>query len=147
MTKVRAILDHLKQPLARIDPDATVLDAARLMNERRIGALVVSRGDRLAGIITERDVLNRVVAAQRDPSTTRVQEVMTSSVTCCSPETTRSECEAIMRRRKIRHLPVVEGERVVGMVSVHDVLEDEAHEQAQTIRNLFEYMHGEWRSA
>lgn len=147
MTSVRTILEHAGRLLIEIDPDATVLDAARLMNEHHIGALVVTRGSKLAGIFTERDVLNRVVAAQRDPATTRVHEVMTTPVTCCSPEMLRSECEAVMRKRHIRHLPVVEEERVVGMISVHDILEDETHEQQETIRNLFEYMHGEWREA
>lgn len=145
MTSVRTILEHKCQPVACIDPSATVLDAARIMNERRIGALVVTRGERLVGIFTERDVLNRVVAAQRDPAQTRIEEVMTTPVACCTPETTRAECESVMRKRHIRHLPVVEGDRVVGMISVHDVLEDEAHEQQQTIRNLYEYMHGEYR--
>ncbi len=145
MTSVQTILEQKHQLLATISPDASVLEAARMMNERHIGALAVTHGERLVGIFTERDVLNRVVAAQRDPAQTPIREVMTTSVTCCAPETTRSECESIMRRRRIRHLPVIDGDRVVGMISVHDVLEDEAAEQQETIRGLYEYMHGAYR--
>ncbi len=145
MPSVDHILTKKGREVVRIDQDATVLEAARLMNERHIGALVVTRSDKVVGIFTERDVLNRIVAKQRNPAETRVQEVMTAPVACCASSTTRAECRAVMKNRRIRHLPVVDDGRLMGMVSIGDILEDEGAEQEETIRYLYEYMHGEYR--
>jgi len=145
MHTVRSILQQKGPQVHKIDQQASVLDAARLMNERRIGALVVTRGEHVVGIFTERDILNRVVAPQRNPAETPVCDVMSSPVACCAPDTTRAECSTVMKSRRIRHLPVVEGDRLVGIVSIGDILEDEGAEQQETIRYLYEYMHGEWR--
>ncbi len=144
MSTVQAILDKKGPQVYRIAEDHTVLEAARLMNEHRIGALVVTRGGKLVGIFTERDILCRVVAAQRDPAGTLVRDVMTSPVACCTPQTTREECRAVMRGRRLRHLPVIEGDRLVGMVSIGDVLEAAEADQVATIRYLYEYMIGQW---
>jgi CBS domain-containing protein len=114
------------------------------MNQHRVGALVVTRGEKVVGIFTERDVLYRVVAAQRDPAHTLVKEVMSAPVACCTPDTTHDECRAVMRTRRIRHLPVVVDERLVGIVSIGDVLTAVEAHQGMTIRYLYEYMHGEW---
>ncbi len=144
MPTVRALLQDHRRPVASIDARGTVLEAARLMNEQHVGAVVVTRGEKVVGIFTERDVLTRVVAARRDPATTLVEQVMTAPVACCGMDTTRAECRAAMRAKKIRHLPVVENGRLMGMVSVRDILEDENAEQEETIRYLYEYMHGDW---
>lgn len=144
MPSVRHILDKKGADVVRVHDDATVLEAAQAMNARHIGALVVIRGDKVVGIFTERDVLNRVVARQRDPGATLVSEVMSSPVTVCEPETTRQECRTVMKSRRIRHLPVVEDGSLVGIVSIGDILEDEGAEQAETIRSLYEYMHEHW---
>jgi CBS domain-containing protein len=144
MVSVQKILDNKGHEVVSIDHEAKVVDAARLMNERRIGALVVTRGEKVVGIFTERDILNRVVAPLRDPAATAVHEVMTSPVACCSPETGRPECRAVMRNRRIRHLPVVQDERLVGIISIGDILEVEGAEQQETIRYLYEYMNVEW---
>lgn len=144
MPNVKSILETKARHVVSVAEDATVLDAARRMNENRIGALVVTRGDRVVGIITERDILDRVVAAQRDPAQTRVDAVMSSPVACCSPETTRDECRAEMRAKRHRHLPVVDQDRLVGMVSIGDLYEAAEADQAQTIRYLHEYLYGEW---
>jgi CBS domain-containing protein len=146
MQIVRTILEKKGSEVVSIDGDASVLDAARLMNDRHIGALVVLRGEKVVGIFTERDVLDRVVARRRDPAATPVNEVMSSPVACCSPETARPECRSVMRNRRIRHLPVVEDERLVGIISIGDILEDEGAEQQQTIRYLYEYMSVDWES-
>jgi CBS domain-containing protein len=98
----------------------------------------------VVGIFTERDILNRVVAAGRDPGRTLVREVMSTPVACCAPETTQEECRTVMRTQRIRHLPVVQGERLVGIISVGDVLAAVEAKQGETIRYLFEYMYGEW---
>lgn len=144
MPTVRDVLSRKGSTVHTIAADATVLAAAKVMNERRIGALVVTRGDKVVGIFTERDILNRVVAASRDAATTRVEEVMTTPIACCSLDTTRAECRSVMRNRRIRHLPVVENEKLCGIVSIGDLMEDEGAEQQQTIEYLYEYMHGHW---
>ncbi len=145
MPTVRAILSEKHQDVASVESRATVLDAARIMAQRRVGAVVVLRGNTVVGIFTERDLLTRVVAQQRDPATTVVESVMTSPVACCGLNSTRAECRAFMRSRGIRHLPVVEEGRLLGMISIRDILEDVTAEQEQTIQHLYEYMYGEVR--
>jgi CBS domain-containing protein len=145
MPNVRAILqEHQHQP-ALVEHTAAVLAAAEVMSHRHVGAVVVTNGDKVVGIFTERDLLNRVVARSLDPAKTRVDSVMTTPVHCCTPDTTRVECTAVMRSRNIRHLPVVEHGRMVGMVSIRDILEDVTAEQEQTIQSLYEYLHGQTR--
>jgi len=141
MPTVQAILDEHGDGLVKLDVSAKVQEAARLMAEKHVGAVVVTREGRLAGIFTERDLLTRVVARRKAPQDVTVEGVMTSPVACCSPETTRAECRAIMRAKRIRHLPVVSNDRLLGMVSVRDILEDVAAEQEEEIRHLYEYMH------
>src|SRR5438105_4647522 len=89
-----------------ISPHATVLEATQIMNEQKIGALVVREGTRVVGIFTERDVLRRVVAEERQPSTVHVGEVMTPDVACCTPEIDIDDASRIMRDKHVRHLPV-----------------------------------------
>ena len=113
--------------------------------QHHVGALVVISGEKMVGIFTERDVLDRVVAAQRDPATTKVRDVMTSPVACCAPETARDECRAVMRARRLRHLPVVKDGRLVGMISIGDLNEAAHADQQQTIQYLTEYVLGEWK--
>ncbi len=101
---------------------ASVLEAARLMNEHRIGSLVVTDPfGELVGIISERDILTRVVTAQRDPTTTQVGDVMTRNVISCCPETSLSDVRRIMTLQHIRHLPVVDDGSLVGMISIGDL--------------------------
>jgi CBS domain-containing protein len=103
-------------------PDATVRQATRLMNDHGIGSLLVTTRGRLVGIFTERDVLRRIVADGRSPEETRVADVMTSEVVCCSPEVSIEEVADMMRRRRVRHVPVVdEDETLVGLVSIGDI--------------------------
>ena len=144
MHTVQQILETKGNAVFSITEDATAMDAAKVMNEHHIGALVVTRGEKVVGIFTERDILNRVVAQQRDPAGTVVRDVMTTPVACCAPGTSRAECRGVMRGRRIRHLPVVDDDRLVGIISIGDILQDEGAEQQETIRYLYEYMHGEW---
>jgi CBS domain-containing protein len=145
MHTVQHVLHKKGSSVATIDADATVLEAARLMNERRIGALVVTRHDKVIGIFTERDILNRVVAAQSSPAKTVVKDVMTTPVACCRRNTTEAECRAVMRGKRIRHLPVVEEDHLVGIISIGDIIEDENAEKDDTIRYLHEYLYGSYR--
>jgi CBS domain-containing protein len=104
-----------------VAPTATVAEAVRAMTERKIGAVLVLDGQKLAGIFTERDVMVNVVGSSRDPLTTRVSEVMTSKVNSVGPATPISEAMQLMSDRRHRHLPVVENGHVVGLISMGDV--------------------------
>ncbi len=142
MPKVRDLLKRKGSDVVTIDLEATVLDAAKKMNERRIGAVVVMQDEKIVGIFTERDVMNRVVAPLRDPAATRVRDVMTAKVAFCTPETPLEECRTAMTRHKIRHLPVVEDNKLAGLLSSGDLLARELAAQDETIRYLHEYMQG-----
>jgi CBS domain-containing protein len=127
--------------IAALAPDATVLDAANLMNDRHIGSVLVMDGERLLGIFTERDVLRRVVAARGDPETMRLEDVMTTPVACAAPHTTLAELRLVVRNRRIRHVPVVnERGRVLGLISIGDLNRAEHAVQEQTIHYLEQYM-------
>ncbi|HZT82928.1 MAG TPA: CBS domain-containing protein [Gemmataceae bacterium] len=144
MATVRDILTRKGPTVWTIHPEATVLDAAMLMNQHKVGSLVVlGDSQRIVGMFTERDVLVRVVAAQRDPAATRVAEVMTEEVACCLPETSIEEARGAMKNRRVRHLPVVDNDnRLLGMISIGDLNAFEAVAQEQTIHLLHEYLYG-----
>jgi CBS domain-containing protein len=143
MTQVATILGRKGRQVWTVGKEATVLNAALLMNEYKIGALVVTDGGRIAGMFTERDVLRRVVGEQRDPARTLVAEVMTEEVVCCSPATTLDEAGGSMKNRRIRHLPVVDDDgQLLGLVSIGDLNAHRHAEQEQTIFLLHEYLHG-----
>lgn len=142
MPTAQMILDKKGEAVATIESKATVFDAAKIMNEKRLGALVVTDGDRAVGIFTERDILNRIVAAGLDPRGTVVAGVMTSPMACCRRDTPLSECKSVMSRKRIRHLPVVEDGELHGMISTGDILARESADQQATIEYLHEYLYG-----
>lgn len=119
----RRIVPHIvrDQTLTTIEAGVSVAEAARLMAERRIGALLVTAGDRLSGIVTERDVLFKVVATGREPSGTTVADVMTANPDTVTPDSSAAEALDRMHLRGYRHLPVLDGERLVGIVSIRDL--------------------------
>ena len=137
MPTVQDILTKKGSDVISVKPGETVLKAAELMSERGIGGLVVTEGGRLVGIFTERDILRRVVAPRRDPAATKVAEVMTTPVTACAPDTSVDECAVMMTGKRIRHLPVVSGRDLVGVITIGDVLAFQVREQQATI----DYMH------
>lgn len=126
-----------------VSPGATVLDAARRMNEKRVGALVVvddHMPDRIVGIITERDILTRVVAGEKPPANTSVAEVMTDRVLTCMATTDIEEVRTAMREKRIRHLPVVDKiGRLCGMVSIGDLNQAHVRVLAETVMYLEQY--------
>lgn len=132
-----------ERELRSTQPDESVLAATQRMNEHGIGALLVVEQGRLVGIFTERDVLRRVVAAELSPAATRVGEVMTTSIACCTPDTSIDDARNIFRQHRIRHLPVVNvhGE-VQGLISIGDLNAYDAIHQEVTIHFLHEYLHG-----
>jgi len=142
MATAQSILDLKGAEVATIDREASVLDAAKLMNSKHIGALVVSTGDRVVGIFTERDILNRVVAVSRDPAKTTVGDVMTAPMACARRDTKLSECRSVMTAKRIRHLPVVEDGRLYGMIWSGDILATEVEDKQATIEYMHEYLHG-----
>lgn len=143
MASVQAIVSRKGSQVLTVRPETSVLDASKLMNEHKIGALIVLDGDRVRGMFTERDVLRRVVAEQRDPAATTVQEVMTEKVVTCSPEIEVDHARNIFMEKRIRHLPVLdEGERLVGMISIGDLNAWELTGQEIKIAALEEYLYG-----
>jgi CBS domain-containing protein len=143
MPKVRDILKTKGTAVTTIHHEASVLEAAMLMSERRIGALVVMDGETIAGVFSERDVMTRVIVPRREPATTKVHEVMTREVRVCSVDSPLEECRAAMTRHKIRHLPAVDGNgRLIGIISIGDIVAREIAMQEETIRFLHDYMKG-----
>lgn len=143
MATVHDVLSAKGATLYTIESSLTVLQATQLMNQHKIGAVVVTEEGRVAGIFTERDVLARIVAEQRSPAETLVCEVMTREVICCDPDTDLDEVSAIMKNRRIRHLPVCGADgQLLGLVSIGDVNAHYASNQAQTIHFLSDYIYG-----
>ncbi len=142
MPLVRDIINVKGRDVAAVSEDDSVLEAVQVMADRRIGSVVVKRGDTVTGIFTERDVLNRVVALEKEPRQLRVKEVMSSPVACCQLGTKLVECRSVMAAKKLRHLPVVEDGELVGIISIGDISAREADDQAHTIEYLHEYLHG-----
>ncbi len=120
MSTVKHILAKKKPGTITMNPDETVLNAALMMDRLEVGAVVVTDVDRI-GIFTERDLLRRVVAKQRDPDTTILRDVMTTPVVTCRPETSLLECLAIMEARYVRHLPVMDNEGICGLITNRDI--------------------------
>lgn len=142
MTRVKDIVQTKPGNVVTVDVGASVLEAAGVMNEHRIGALVVTEAGRMAGICTERDVLRRVVAPAKDPAKTTVGQVMTSEVACCSPQTDIEEARSVMKNRRIRHLPVLNDDGdLMGMISIGDLNAFHADVQEHTIQMLQQYLH------
>jgi CBS domain-containing protein len=124
-----------QQEIVAVGPDATVIEAVRLMKERRIGALMVVQADRLVGILSERDVVFRVVAEERNTQTTRVADVMTANPETILPDKPFAHALHIMYEGGFRHVPVVDANgRAVGMVSARDALELEEHEFEEALK-------------
>jgi CBS domain-containing protein len=139
MTTIRQILAR-KPEIYSIDPEATVLEALRLLEEKNVGALLVMNGELLVGIFSERDYARRMILQGRTSRETPVREVMTSKVFVITPDTPSGECMMHMTDRHIRHLPVVEGGRVVGVISIGDVVRSVIHDLRFTVRQLESYI-------
>lgn len=143
MSKVTDILYEKGSHVLTIGQEATVLDAALLMNEHKIGALVVTDGRRVIGMFTERDVLRRIVAERQDPAETCVGAVMTVEVMCATPKMNVEEARHVMKTKRIRHLPIVNEERaLLGLISIGDLNAWELDGQEKTIHSLKEYLYG-----
>jgi CBS domain-containing protein len=143
MPTVRDVLASKVNGVESTTPDATVLDAVHQMNEHKIGALVVMDGGQVVGMFTERDVLRRIVGDEKNPATTKVGQVMTSKVICCDVNDDLDEVATLMRTRRIRHVPVCNGDgKLMGMVSIGDLNAMHTSTQEATIHFLNEYIYG-----
>ena len=140
MATVETILTRKGREVVCMVAGESVLNAARLMNERGIGGVVVTEEGGIVGIFTERDVLRRVVAEQRDPARTTLGEVMTSPVVSCRPEATLEECGAVMTAKRIRHIPVEDESGIAGIITSGDILAYQVEDQEATIQHLSSYI-------
>ena len=140
MRNVSQILERKGGRVVTIAEDQPVLEAVRLMAEHHIGAVLVMRGDELAGIASERDYARKVVLQGRSSSDTPVATIMSSPVVCVAPSESVGDCMAIMTERHIRHLPVLEGGRILGIVSIGDLVKEVIEDQKQEISYLQAYI-------
>jgi len=141
MATVAQLLGLKPKAIFSVAPDAPVLEAIRAMAEHGIGALFVMQGEKLVGIVSERDYARKVILMGRSSSDTPVSQIMTAQVITVEPSASTQQCMQIMTDRRVRHLPVVEGGRVVGMLSIGDLVRAVLAEQAQTIEQLENYIH------
>jgi CBS domain-containing protein len=138
-TIVRQMLAR-KSGVHALGPDATIFEALRLMADKNIGAVLILSGDEVAGIVSERDYARKVVLLGKTSKDTPVREIMTTNVICVEPGWTADQCMALMTDKRIRHLPVVEEGKVVGIVSIGDVVRAVVDEHQFTIKSLEQYI-------
>jgi len=143
-TTVEEILEQKGRDVWTISPKATVMDALKLMAEKHIGALVVVHDDQVIGIISERDYARKVILRGRSSINTHIKEIMTDKVYYVSPKTTAEECMILTTQQSIRHLPVLENGKLVGLISIGDVVKSIIGEQETEIRQLSEYISGKY---
>jgi CBS domain-containing protein len=141
MKTVRQLLAAKGGAVYSIAPKARVYEALRLMAEKEVGALVVLDGGRLAGILSERDYARKVILHGKSSHDIPVHEIMTPDVVTVQPEQSVDQCMALVTNRRIRHLPVVENGRLIGLVSIGDLVKEVIADQEQTIRQLETYIH------
>jgi CBS domain-containing protein len=141
-TTIRDVLRNKSRDVWSTRPDATVYQAIELMAEKQVGALPVIVNGELAGIISERDYARKIILKGRSSKDTAVSEIMTSPVISVSPQHTVGECMRIVTENRVRHLPVVEGGRMVGMISIGDLVNWIISEQQEMIRHLEAYIAG-----
>jgi CBS domain-containing protein len=140
MLSVQQLLDHKPKGIYSVAPDDPVLTAIKKMAEHHIGALLVMSGERLAGIVSERDYARKVVLLGRSAEETRVEAIMTSKVITVNPKQDAHDCMRLMTDMRIRHLPVLSGDRVVGVLSIGDLVRAVIEEQERTIADLESYI-------
>jgi len=142
MKLVKHLLDTKGGEVISITPEASVFDAIKLMADRAVGSLLVMQGEELIGIVTERDYARKVILLGRSSETTRVEKIMSTEIIAASVEQTVQECMTLMTEKRIRHLPVVAGDRVIGLISIGDLVQAIISDQQQAIEQLENYISG-----
>jgi CBS domain-containing protein len=142
VTTVRSVLSKKGAGVVTVKAASTVYDAAKLMYEQEIGSVVVVCEGRMVGIFTERDLVNRIAAVGVEPGTTRVGDVMTAPVTSCDSGMSLDECARMMMQNHLRHLPVVDGGELCGMITLRDILALRVEEQEKAIDFLQDHVYG-----
>ena len=142
MKLVKHLLDAKGRHIISVSPDSSVLEAIKIMADKNIGALVVMQDDKLAGIVSERDYARKVIVKGRSSKSTQVAEIMTADVVTTSSDQTVEECMAMMAEMRIRHLPVVEDDRVIAMISIGDLVQAIIADQKEEIEQLEHYISG-----
>jgi CBS domain-containing protein len=141
---VRSILESKGNEVWSLSPEATVYEAVAVMADKGVGALLVVSEGRLAGIVSERDYARKVILKAKSSKHTLLRDVMTSTVVTVTPDNTVDECMRIMTKHRIRHLPVLEGDRLSGVISIGDLVSSIISAQAATIDQLHNYIAGKY---
>jgi len=139
---ISSLLVHKTSAVWSISPDATVFEAIKLMAEKNIGSLLVMAGDKLAGVITERDYTRKVALAGKTSKETRVREIIPPEILIVTPDDSVEECMRLMTEHRVRHLPVVEGTNVVGVISIGDLVNWIISTQNAHIEQMEQYIAG-----
>ena len=140
MLSVQQLLERKPKGLFSVKPDDPVFTAIKKMAEHHVGALLVMNGDRLAGIVSERDYARKVVLLGRSSTETPVMDIMTAKVITVTPRQDANDCMRLMTDKRIRHLPVMSGERVIGILSIGDLVRAVIEEQRQELDHLQRYI-------
>src|SRR6185436_4209805 len=141
MKTVQQLLESKRQNLVAVAPSSTVLEALKVMAEKEIGDVVVINDGHLVGIFSERDYARKVVLQGKASKDTPVREIMTEKVVCVRPEQTIEDCMGLMTDKRIRHLPVLEHKKVIGVISIGDVVKEMLYEKEFVIKQLESYIH------
>ena len=141
-TKIKDVLEAKGHEVISIQHDATIDEVVRVMNENHIGAIVVVDGETVVGIISERDLLKKLLAVHKDPSTTTAGDIMTDQLVITTIEKTCQECIATMNSHRIRHLPVYEGKDLVGILSIGDLIKHLSKDLDTEVHYLQDYIAG-----
>jgi CBS domain-containing protein len=142
MKLVNHLLDTKGRQVVSVHPDASVFEAIQLMADRAVGSLVVMEDERMLGILTERDYARKVILKGRASESTRVSEIMSTDILTTSGSETVNQCMETMTERRIRHLPVVEDNRVIGIISIGDLVQAIISDQQAEIQQLEHYISG-----
>lgn len=142
MATAEELLKRKGYTVYSVNPDQQVLEAIRLMAQYGIGALLVMQGEQLVGVVSERDYARKVILKGRSSSDTAVRQIMSAPVLTVRADQTVRECMEIMTARRVRHLPVVNNQRVIGVLSIGDLVRTVIEEQQRTIEQLEQYIHG-----
>lgn len=141
-TAAQILKSKADQRVATIRPETSVIEAVKMMAERNVGALVVLEGEKIVGVISERDYARKVALMGRSSRDTPVRDIMTAPVMTVRPNQTNEECMALMTENRLRHLPVIDAGRMIGVVSIGDLVKDIISEQKEIIQQLEHYIAG-----